>query len=42
MGKIIDISGKISNEPTFLHIAENMNWEVQTQRMYSFFCKIVI
>lgn len=32
MGKIIDISGKISNEPTFLHIAENMNYKVDDSK----------
>jgi hypothetical protein len=32
MGKIIDISSKIKNEPTFLHIAENMSYKVDDSK----------
>lgn len=32
MGKIIDISSKIKNEPTFLHIAEGMSYKVDDSK----------
>jgi hypothetical protein len=32
MGKMIDISSKISNEPTFLHISDTMNYKIDESK----------